>query len=99
MKSNLKKIGNWFTTNNLWHKPFNDFSQKEIEGLCQIISENIKKPHGNIIEPCYVCGNVKFWRLKGDLKSWTCAECHPPVATDKKLDFLTLLITDMVDKR
>lgn len=91
MSINLKKIGHWFTTNNLWHKTFNDFSQKEIEGLCQIILNNTDKI---IISQCYTCGSRSFWRFKGeDNKKWTCTNCHPPVGREG-LEFLKIEIKE-----
>lgn len=91
MEIDLKKIGNWFTTNNLWHKSFNDFSQKEIEGLCEIVLNNANK---EIISQCYTCEAKTFWRFKGeDNKKWTCVDCHPP-AINEGLEFLKIEIKE-----
>ena len=94
MNSNLKKIGHWFTTNNLWHKPFNNFSQKEIKEFCHIVLNNADK---TIISQCYTCGSKSFWRFKGeDRKKWTCTECHPP-AVSEGLEFLHIKINNLKD--
>ena len=91
MKFNLKKIGHFFTINNLWHKTFNEFTQQEIEELCETILSDDNK---EIISRCYTCGSLSFWRFKGEEnKKWTCIDCHPP-ATNKGLEFLKITIDD-----
>ena len=89
---NLKKIGNYFTLNNLWHKPFNDFSQEEIEGLCDVILSG-SSMDSKVITRCCACGSTSFWRLKGEKSKWICKECHPP-ATDAKKEYLQLIVSD-----
>ena len=96
MRSDLKKIGNWFTTNNLWHKTFNDFSQNEIEGLCQTVLNNTDK---TIISQCYICGSKSFWRFKGENQQmWTCIDCHPPVGKES-LELLKIEIKESINDR
>ncbi len=95
MKINLKKIGQYFTLKNLWHKTFNDFSQEEIEGLCEVVLSG-SSMSGKIISQCYVCGSTKFWRFNGDnTAKWICMECHPP-ATNTKKEYLQLNVSDEV---
>lgn len=93
-KINLKKVGKWLTLNNLWHKPFNAFSKKEIEGLYEIILSEKNVPDKIIISRCYVCGSTSFWRFRGENQEmWTCLICHPPAVKDG-LEFLKIIIGD-----
>ena len=92
MNINLKKIGQFFTLKNLWHKPFNDFSQEEIEGLCDVVLSE-SNMSGKIISQCHACGSISFWRVKGEKSKWICKECHPP-ATDAKKEYLQLNVSD-----
>lgn len=49
----LKKVGDWFTKNNLWATPFNQFSEKQMKELVTVVlsSPGMAVPSGGWVKP------------------------------------------------
>lgn len=85
MKFNLKRIGHFFTVNNLWHKTFNEFSQQEIESMCKAIALHVKRDKERK-GLCPVCGKSEFWKFE-NWRDLICANCFEPPYESSKITF------------
>ncbi len=87
----LKKIGEWFTKNNLWATPFNQFSEDQMKNLVTVVlsspSHRVppggwKKPFlnqaGELIYPLETHPAYRYWDPDGKSVFETLKELNAP---------------------
>jgi hypothetical protein len=66
---NLKQVGAWLIENELMDKPFNQFDESQIMGLCHVVVESITDPAvtapvlmgDTLVLPATVPKKYKWW--------------------------------------